>query len=285
MTPPAAPASCILVIEDDKRIRAMLDKGLRKAGFEPVTAADGTTGLAEATGERILDLIILDLGLPDMDGLEVMQRLRNAGVNIPVVILTARDSVDDKVTALGGGAQDYITKPFSFEELIARVRLRLGETEPAHSRPSPADAVAVLDKPATHSNGPDGAGQRRVLVVEDEERIASFLTKGLARIGLDPVIAEDGEVGAFLATTEPFDVILLDLGLPGVDGFEVLTRLRAEVPWVPVVLLTGQDDPDARRRAHREGAAGFLTKPVVFAHLRDVLGQILGPDNTEPGRG
>ncbi len=115
----------------------------------------------------------------------------------------------------------------------------------------------------------------RILVIEDEHRIGRFLTKGLTAQGFEAVVAEDGEVGAFLATTEPFDVVLLDLGLPGADGFEVLSRLRADMPSLPVVLLTGRDDPEARLRAYSRGAAAFVTKPLVFDDLRRVLEDVL----------
>jgi DNA-binding response OmpR family regulator len=116
--------SRILIAEDEQRIAAFLERGLRSNGFATTVVRDGPTALQAASyGEH--DLLILDIGLPGMDGFTLLRRLREARVNLPVVILTARDSVTDKVAGLSGGADDYIAKPFSFDELLARVRLRL----------------------------------------------------------------------------------------------------------------------------------------------------------------
>ncbi|WP_433166641.1 response regulator transcription factor [Kribbella sp. CA-247076] len=114
----------ILIAEDEELIASFVAKGLRSNGFTPTTVAGGQDALDRAlTGE--FDLLVLDLGLPDLDGFTVLGRLRAAGSTLPVVILTARDSVDDTVAGLEGGADDYIPKPFRFEELLARIRLRL----------------------------------------------------------------------------------------------------------------------------------------------------------------
>jgi DNA-binding response OmpR family regulator len=116
----------ILIVEDEPRISSFLEKGLSANGFAPTVAERGDDALAlTRTGE--FDLVILDIGLPDMDGFEVLEELRGRDRKIPVIILTARDSVSDTVYGLEGGADDYVTKPFRFEELLARVRARLRE--------------------------------------------------------------------------------------------------------------------------------------------------------------
>ncbi|MFZ1287065.1 MAG: response regulator transcription factor [Candidatus Phosphoribacter sp.] len=117
----------ILIAEDELRIAAFVEKGLRSNGFTPTVVRDGAAAFDYAmSGE--FDLMILDLGLPDTDGFTVLRRLRGSGNTLPVIILTARDSVQDTVAGLEGGADDYMGKPFRFEELLARVRLRLRET-------------------------------------------------------------------------------------------------------------------------------------------------------------
>ncbi|TDC47698.1 response regulator transcription factor [Actinomadura sp. KC345] len=114
----------ILIAEDERRITSFLEKGLHKNGFTTQVVADGLSAYEYArTGD--FDLMILDLGLPVQDGFTVLRRLRGERVTMPMIILTARDTVADTVAGLEGGADDYLAKPFAFEELLARIRLRL----------------------------------------------------------------------------------------------------------------------------------------------------------------
>ena len=116
--------SRILIVEDEPRFASFLEKGLSANGYAIKVVGNGRLAGALAD-DREFDLMILDLGLPDMDGLDVLRELRRRGDALPVIILTARDDLDDKVSGLDAGAEDYITKPFSLEELLARVRARL----------------------------------------------------------------------------------------------------------------------------------------------------------------
>jgi DNA-binding response OmpR family regulator len=125
--------SRVLIVEDEERIASFLEKGLRAHGFVPCVVGDGETAEAAAR-DADFDVMILDLGLPDMDGHDLLKRIRERGERLPVLILTARQHTTDKVAGLEGGADDYITKPFVFDELLARLRARLrssGSTESA----------------------------------------------------------------------------------------------------------------------------------------------------------
>ena len=114
----------ILIAEDEPGIASFLEKGLKAAGFTTLVVEDGQIA-ASAARDRDFELVILDLGLPLMDGHRVLEEIRRRGERMPVIILTARTSVVDTVAGLEGGADDYVTKPFSFEELLARVKARL----------------------------------------------------------------------------------------------------------------------------------------------------------------
>ncbi|GIG19526.1 DNA-binding response regulator [Cellulomonas chitinilytica] len=132
----------ILIAEDEERIAAFVAKGLRAAGYEATAVTSGAEAIARVEAGGV-HLLVLDLGLVDMDGFEVLRRLRESGRTVPVIVLTARSSVTDTVTGLESGADDYMAKPFRFEELLARVRLRL------RAQPS-----AVAGEPSVLSHGP-----------------------------------------------------------------------------------------------------------------------------------
>jgi len=111
----------VLVVEDDAAMRDLLEEGLQEEGHAVATAADGQEGLAVAVSSKF-DLIVLDVMLPKLDGLSVSQRLRRESNQTPILMLTARDQPQDVVRGLDGGADDYLTKPFSFDVFLARVR-------------------------------------------------------------------------------------------------------------------------------------------------------------------
>jgi DNA-binding response OmpR family regulator len=134
--------SQILIAEDELRIASFLEKGLRANGFGTVVATDGEEALRLARSGTF-ELLILDLGLPGKHGFEVLRELRKAGQHLPVVILTARDSVKDTVTGLDSGADDYIAKPFRFDEVLARVRVRLRGDRAAEATVLTAGTLAL----------------------------------------------------------------------------------------------------------------------------------------------
>jgi DNA-binding response OmpR family regulator len=120
--------SRILIAEDEPRLSSFLEKGLRAAGYNTTVIDDGVRAATMARDDEF-DLLILDIGLPGQDGFAVLRTIRGRGEKLPVLILTARDEIVDTVTGLDSGADDYVTKPFVFEELLARVRARLRAPE------------------------------------------------------------------------------------------------------------------------------------------------------------
>lgn len=128
----------ILIAEDEDRIVSFLEKGLHANGYTTISVGTGTDAIALARDDSF-DLLILDLGLPGADGHEVLREVRGRGERLPIIVLTARSGLDDTVGVLDGGADDHVAKPFRFEELLARVRLRLRD-----ERSTGEDSSAVM---------------------------------------------------------------------------------------------------------------------------------------------
>jgi two-component system response regulator MprA len=133
-------ATRLLVVDDDRAVRESLRRALTLEGYEVDLAEDGTDGLARVAGTS-LDAIVLDVAMPGVDGLEMCRRLRRDGSSVPVLMLTARESVTDRVSGLDAGADDYLVKPFALEELLARLRALLRRTEGA----APGDVLEFAD--------------------------------------------------------------------------------------------------------------------------------------------
>src|SRR6476661_9084108 len=148
----------VLVVEDDAELRRLLARGLGEEGFDVVIAATATDAIRHA--EARMDLAVIDVGLPDADGRDLCQALRARGFSAPVLFLTARDAVTDRVSGFNAGGDDYVTKPFAFVELVARLRALLRRS--AAGEPAPdIDALGglVLDPAAHAAAGPAGSVQ------------------------------------------------------------------------------------------------------------------------------
>jgi DNA-binding response OmpR family regulator len=173
----------ILIVEDEERIVSFLEKGLRAGGYSTVSVDSGTEALAIARDDAF-DLVILDLGLPMLDGLDVLRALRRRGETMPIIVLSARDGVADTVSALEGGADDYVTKPFRFEELLARIRLRLRDA--VASEPTILHAGGItLDlrsRRAPVASGEGGGGQRTVELTAREFALTETLLRHAGQV-------------------------------------------------------------------------------------------------------
>jgi DNA-binding response OmpR family regulator len=161
----------ILIVEDEERLAAFLEKGLRASGYATTVVADGLSAAAVVSDDDF-DLLLLDLRLPGRDGLDVLRDVRGRGERLPVIILTARDDTVDRVAGLEAGADDYIGKPFHFEELLARIRARLRD-EGSGDEESVLRVGNVLLDQRTHWVSADG--QTVELSAREFELLRTFL--------------------------------------------------------------------------------------------------------------
>jgi DNA-binding response OmpR family regulator len=137
----------VLIVEDDRKISRFLELELQHEGYETDTAADGREGLDKASSFKY-DVMLLDLMLPTLSAIEVCRRMRNAKNHTPVIMLTAKDDVSDKVTGLDSGADDYVTKPFAIEELLARIRVAVSRTRRSAQRAGLEAGLLKIDNNA-----------------------------------------------------------------------------------------------------------------------------------------
>jgi two-component system OmpR family response regulator len=168
----------LLVVDDEPNIRELLSASLRFAGFEVLTAADGREAVQIAERSRP-DLVVLDVMLPDMDGFDVIRRLRAAARPLPVLFLTARDATNDKITGLTLGGDDYVTKPFSLEEVLARIRAVLRRTR---GDVAPPGRLQVADLEMDEDSHEVWRAGRAVHLSPTEFRLLHFLMSNVGRV-------------------------------------------------------------------------------------------------------
>lgn len=192
----------ILVIEDDRTVGQYVKRGLDEQGFHADLVDDGMEGLRLASGGRY-DLVVLDLRLPGMTGLEVLRTLRDRGMTVPVLVLTAQDALDFKVQALRSGADDYVTKPFAFEELLARVEA-LGRRPKQIAAP----VIGVGDLALDTATREVRRGERPIEVTPKEYSVLEYLMRHSPRVMSRTLITEYAWDYRFDPGTNIVDVVI-----------------------------------------------------------------------------
>lgn len=211
----------ILVIEDQKKVAQSLEEGLRRDGFTVTLAGDGEEGffLINSTG---FDLVILDLGLPKRDGTEILKAIRRNTVDIPVLILTARDGVEDKVEALETGADDYMVKPFAFPELLARVHALL------RRRQTHATLLSCKDLVLDLTSNRVSRGSQHIALTPREFELLRYLLRNQDAIVTREMLARDVWHATSRAT--PLDNVI--------DVHITHLRRKIDAPFTPKLLHT-----------------------------------------------
>ncbi len=166
----------VLVIEDESGVAGFLKKGLREASYAVDLADNGTDGLHKALTETY-DAIVLDLMLPGVDGFSILREVRSRDIRTPVICLTARDNVDDRIKGLDLGADDYLAKPFSFSELLARLRALLRRGQELHSNP-----IAVADLSVDVAARCVRRGDRRIDLSPTEYALLEYLARSAGQV-------------------------------------------------------------------------------------------------------
>lgn len=192
----------LLLVEDEKKVLSFIKKGLEEEGYAVDTAADGETGLDMGL-DGIHDLIILDISLPQKDGLSVLRALRKHNIITPVLLLTARTAVEDRVTGLDTGADDYLTKPFAFQELLARVRALLRRKADAKS-PLLNVADLTLD-PVRHLVS---RGEKKIELTAKEFALLDYFMRNPDRVLTRTMIADHVWDYGFDSETNVIDVYI-----------------------------------------------------------------------------
>ncbi|NIS61551.1 MAG: response regulator [Proteobacteria bacterium] len=204
----------ILVVEDEKKVASFIKKGLEEEHYAVDIAYDGEEGLALAQINEY-DLILLDIMLPKLDGMEVLRRIRGNGSGVPILILTAKDSVEDIVTGLDTGSDDYLTKPFSFAELVARVRALL-----RRKTKEKTDILTVGDLSLSTSTHRVKRGTRKIELTPKEYALLEYFMRNPNRILTRTLITEHVWDYHFDPETNVIDVYVNYLRKKIDQGFE-----------------------------------------------------------------
>jgi DNA-binding response OmpR family regulator len=221
----------VLIVEDDAKVAGAVKAGLAGEGYDGVVARTGEDGYFRATTEPF-DAVLLDLGLPGRSGLEILSGLRARGLHVPILVLTARDAIEDRVRGLDGGADDYLVKPFAFAELLARLRALL-----RRGRPEEAVRVRLANLELDPLRRTVRRGERPIDLTNREFELLEYLLRHHGQIVSREMLARDVWKEASRGT--PLDNVI-DVHI---------TRLRKKI-----------DEPTGERLIHTIRGVGFLVK-------------------------
>ena len=251
----------LLIVDDNAMNRDMLVRHLEREGYT-ITTADGGKKALELVKTQNFDLVLLDILMPDLDGYKVLAQLKGdiATRDIPVVMLTAVHEMDSVVRCFEMGVEDYLTRPFNIPFVKSRISSCL------RSATVKEKAVRKVDSEEHH-----------VLVVDDNSMNRDLLTRRLGREGYDISTAAGGLQALELVDKQRFDLILLDILMPDMDGYEVLEKLKNndDTRDIPVIMLTAVNEVESVRLCIDLGAEDYLIKPFNSVLLKSRIAATL----------
>ncbi|MCU0692881.1 MAG: response regulator [Polyangiaceae bacterium] len=234
----------VLLVDDEAEFLASMSRSLQRRGFDAKTAPDGRAGLALAAKESF-DVIVLDMKMPVMSGEQVFHALRRLRPRIPVIMLTGHGTIQQAFESSKEGVFEYVVKPCEVEEL-AQILRRAAQVR--KSIPAPEEASTT--------------GNPRVLIVDDEVELLDSLSRALRRRGMEAAVAPDAARGLAHMDRKVFDVVVLDMRMPGIPGMAALEQIKAKYPSTEVIVLTGHPSTASAVQATKLGAFDFLMKPI-----------------------
>jgi len=243
----------LLLVDDEVEFLEAVRPGLSRRGFHVSLAESGHAALQHLTSEDF-DVVVLDVKMPGIDGVDTFREIKRLAPSVPVILLTGHGSIQQAFETSREGVYDYLAKPCDVDRLATVVR------------------QAVADRAAaTTSSGPT-VGDVRLLLVDDDRDFVESVAPALERRGVIVTTALDGATALARAAESQFDVAVVDVRMPDLDGLTVLNRLRASDPLLEVIVLTGHPAVDDVRRGLKEGAFDYLTKPQrvedLLLHVR-----------------
>lgn len=238
----------LLIVDDEEEFLLSSSQALRRRGFEVDVAPNGITAL-EKVEKNEYDVVMLDVKMPDIDGIEVFRQVHRIYPDLPIVLLTGHSSIGDAFQTSKEGIADYLAKPVDMDELARRIKRATIRHET--SEPGDDDDSLVLD-----------AGESiRVMIVDDEIDFLDTVKKVFQRRGLNVVTAVSGHEALDMLSENLVDVVVLDVRMPGMDGLEALRLIKKGYPGIDVILLSGHPSVDAALEGVRLGASEYLKKP------------------------